>query len=93
MTPEEQNKIAATLAAHENVLAIILSYRLEKLSPDERRGLMEIMNSSPDHGLMPKGLNLDIDAADELAGLALEYRDAINRLYGLALAKVEGRER
>lgn len=85
MTEDEQNKIAATLGAHENVLALLLAYRLKGLSEDQMDVIQKAMADAP---ILPSGFVApDIGMADDLAGLTQDYQEAMKRLFLSARAK------
>jgi hypothetical protein len=85
MDSEAQNTIAATMMAHEQALATLLAFYFRKLSPEQRASIEESMQAPPDMSGLFADYDLDIGTHDDLAGLAMLYRDAMNRVHKRAL--------
>jgi hypothetical protein len=86
MDSEAQNTIAATMMAHEMALATLLAFYFKKLSDEQRRSIEESMATPPDITGLFAEYDLDIGTHDDIAGLAMLYRDAMNRVHKRALA-------
>jgi hypothetical protein len=74
---------SAKLVAHERMLAHLLSPQLANLSVAQRAMLEEAIAKPPT--LPSFGADLEIGTADDLAAMALDYRDAMKRIFQLAL--------
>lgn len=85
----DHNKLAAKLVAHERLLGLLLSLHLKGLSAAQRR-VLEAVLSQP-AGLPELGSEIDIGTADDIAGLAIDYTDAIHRVFRLALSTDDNR--
>ena len=89
MTPDEQSNFAAILMAHEHVLTTLLAMTLKRISPEQRQQIEQSMNDPPDlSGLFERG-DLDIGQADDIAGLALLFRENFQRIHRRAFAIVD----
>jgi len=86
MTDEEQTKIATTIAAHEQLIAFLLSAYLSQQTPAQRAELASTMAGPQTAG---PGVHLtdDLDLADKIAGLVIEQKEAVARIVKQALAK------
>jgi hypothetical protein len=83
MTQDEQNSIIANLMAQQKLIAWLLSDYVRRMSPEQRTAIKQAMDAPPQTGL-PPDLDLNIDDADQLAGMAISHRDAVNRMFLLA---------
>ena len=91
MTDDEQNVIAATLTAHEHMIAFLLAKYVHRMSSDQREDIETAMRSPPSvdfSGL----LNMDRDDAARLARVAVAHQDAINRVFHAAASLADGRD-
>lgn len=80
---KEHNKLASKLVAHERMLAHLFSPQLKGLSAAQLKTLEDALSAPP---TMPSfGDGIDIGTADDLAGMVLDYRDAMTRIFRLAL--------
>lgn len=91
MTEDEQNVIAATLTAHEHMIAFLLAKYVHRMSPDQRDAIESAMRepASVDVGLM---LNMNRGDAGRLADVAVAHQDAINRVFHAAASLADGRD-
>ncbi len=91
MTEEEQNVVAATLTAHEHMIAFLLAKYVHRMSPDQRDAIESAMKDPPslDVGLL---LNMDRADAGRAAAVAVAHRDAINRVFHAAASLADGRD-
>lgn len=89
MTQDEQNNFAAILMAHEHFLTMLLSFYFRRLSPEQRQGIEESMQEPPDLSGFDFG-DIDIGQADDLAGLAMLFRESSNRITRRAFALADG---
>lgn len=83
MDEHEKVALAATFAAHEEVLATLLSRVLAEIPEEQYQGLAERMRQGP--VINPDAPKLDLDAADRMAGYGIEYDEAMQRIYARAL--------
>lgn len=86
MDSETQNTLAAVVMAHEQTIATLLAFYFKKLSPEQRASIEESMATPPDITGLFADYDLDIGTHDDIAGLAMLYRDAMNRVHKRALA-------
>jgi hypothetical protein len=91
MTEDEQAVIAATLTAHEHMIAFLLAKYVHRMSSDQRDSIESAMKDPPS---IDVGLLLKMDRADagREAGIAVAHRDAINRVFRAAASLADGRE-
>lgn len=91
MTEEEQNVIAATLTAHEHMIAFLLAKYVHRMSPDQRDAIETAMKEPPgmDVGIM---LNMDRADAGRQAAVAVAHQNAINRVFHAAASLADGRD-
>jgi hypothetical protein len=91
MTEDEQSVIAATLTAHEHMIAFLLAKYVHRMSPDQRDAIESAMKDPPsvDFGLI---MNMDRNDAGRLANVAVAHRDAINRVFNAAASLADGRD-
>lgn len=91
MTEDEQNIIAATLTAHEHMIAFLLAKYVHRMSPAQRDAIESAMREPPsvDMGAM---LNMNRGDAGRLAGVAVAHQDAINRVFNAAASLADGRD-
>jgi hypothetical protein len=91
MTEEEQNVIAATLTAHEHMIAFLLAKYVQRMSPDQREAIESAMKepASVDFTAL---LNMDRGDAGRLAAVAVAHQDAINRVFEAAASLADGRD-
>ena len=91
MTEDEQNVIAATLTAHEHMIAFLLAKYVHRMSPDQREAIESAMREPPsvDVGSM---LSMNRGDAGRLAGVAAAHQDAINRVFNAAASLADGRD-
>lgn len=90
MTEDEQSVIAATLTAHEHMIAFLLAKYVHRMSPDQREEIERAMKDPPSFDV-PLLLNAKKDDASRLAGVAVAHRDAINRVFHAAASLADGR--
>ena len=83
MTKDEQNVIAATLTAHEHMIAFLLAKYVHRMSPDQRAEIEAAMREPPSVDFTPL-LNMDRSDAGRLAEVAVAHQDAINRVFRAA---------
>jgi hypothetical protein len=91
MTEDEQNVIAATLTAHEHMIAFLLAKYVHRMSPDQREEIERAMKG-PASIDVPLLLNAKLDDASRLAGVAVAHQDAINRVFHAAASLADGRD-
>jgi hypothetical protein len=91
MTTDEQNVIAATLTAHEHMIAFLLAKYVHRMSPDQREAIEAAMKGPPSVDFSSL-LNMDRDDAGRLAAVAIAHQDAINRVFQAAASLADGRE-
>ncbi len=91
MTEDEQNVIAATLTAHEHMIAFLLAKYVHRMSPDQRDAIESAMKDPPDIDVSSL-LNMNREDAGKAAGVAVAHRDAINRVFEAAASLADGRE-
>lgn len=91
MTEDEQNVIAATLTAHEHMIAFLLAKYVQRMSPDQRDAIEGAMREPPgvDFAAM---LKLDRSDAGRLAAVAVAHQEAINRVFNAAASLADGRD-
>jgi uncharacterized protein YaaW (UPF0174 family) len=78
------SKQLATLLAHEKVLSFLLADFLRKMSPAQRKSLEQSL-TEPANLYGTDALELDIGAADALAGFAMDHKESMQRLFAEAL--------
>jgi hypothetical protein len=91
MTEDEQNVIAATLTAHEHMIAFLLAKYVHRMSPDQRDAIESAMREPPSVDFTSL-LNMNRSDAGRLAGVAVAHQDAINRVFHAAASLADGRE-
>jgi hypothetical protein len=91
MTVDEQNVIAATLTAHEHMIAFLLAKYVHRMSPDQRDAIESAMKEPPGVDFTSL-LNMDREDAGRLAAVALAHQDAINRVFRAAASLADGRD-
>lgn len=91
MTEDEQNAIAATLTAHEHMIAFLLAKYVQRMSPDQRDAI-EIAMKGPPSVDFSALLNMDKGDAGRLASVAIAHQDAINRVFQAAASLADGRD-
>jgi len=91
MTLEEQNVVAATLTAHEHMIAFLLAKYVHRMSPDQREAIEADMKEPPSVDFT-KLLNMDRKDAGRLAAVAMAHQDAISRVFRAAASMADGRE-
>ena len=84
MTDEDYNRLIAKQVAHERILGFLLTPHLKGLSTAQLQVLEGVLSQPA--GLPDFGPDIDIGTADSVAGLAMDYADAIQRVFRLALA-------
>ncbi len=91
MTTDEQNLVAATLTAHEHMIAFLLAKYVHRMSPDQREAIEVAMREPPsvDVGIM---LNMDRADAGRQAAISVAHQDAINRVFHAAASLADGRD-
>jgi hypothetical protein len=91
MTEDEQNVIAATLTAHEHMIAFLLAKYVQRMSPKQRDAIESAMREPPrvDFAAM---LKLDRGDAGRLAAVAVAHQEAINRVFNAAASLADGRD-
>ena len=72
MTDEEQNVIAATLTAHEHMIAFLLAKYVQRMSPSQREEIEAAMKGPPNVDFSSL-LNMDREDASRLAGVAVAH--------------------
>lgn len=90
MTEEEQNVVAATLTAHEHMIAFLLAKYVHRMSPDQRDVIENAMREPPSVDFTDL-LNMDRSDAGRLAGVAVAHQEAINRVFHAAASLADGR--
>jgi len=76
--------LTGTIVAHEEILATLLSRVLVELPQDQLNALHARMKRGPI--INPDApQNLDLDLADQVAGIGIEYDVAIKRIFAQAL--------
>jgi hypothetical protein len=90
MTQDEQNVIAATLTAHEHMIAFLLAKYVQRMSSDQREEIEAAMKGPPSVDFSAL-LNMDRDDASRLANIAIAHQDAINRVFEAAASMADGR--
>ncbi len=83
MSDENHNKLVAKLVAHERILGLLLAPLVRGLSQPQRDVLLATLSEPA--GLPNLGPATDIGTADEIAGLAMDHREAVHRVFQLAL--------
>ena len=91
MTDDEQNFIAATLTAHEHMIAFLLAKYVQRMSPDQRDEIETAMKGPPSVDFSSL-LNMNREDAGRLAGVAVAHQDAINRVFKAAASLADGRD-
>lgn len=91
MTDDEQNVIAATLTAHEHMIAFLLAKYVHRMSPDQRDAIEAAMKEPPSVDFTAL-LSMDRNDADRLAAVAIAHQDAINRVFQAAASLADGRD-
>lgn len=91
MTEDEQNAIAATLTAHEHMIAFLLAKYVHRMSSDQRDAIEIAMKSPPDVDFTSL-LNMHGADAGRLAAVAVAHQDAINRVFRAAASLADGRD-
>ena len=91
MTQDEQNIVAATLTAHEHMIAFLLAKYVQRMSPDQRDAIETAMKGPPTVDFSAL-LNMDRDDASRLANVAIAHQDAINRVFEAAASLADGRD-
>ena len=91
MTEDEQRVIAATLTAHEHMIAFLLAKYVHRMSPAQRDAIESAMREPPSVDVASM-LNKGRGEAGRLAGVALAHQDAINRVFNAAASLADGRE-
>ncbi len=91
MTEDEQKVIAATLTAHEHMIAFLLAKYVHRMSPDQREEIERAMKGAASVDV-PLLLNARQDDASRLAGAAVAHQDAINRVFHAAASLADGRD-
>jgi hypothetical protein len=72
MTEDEQNVIAATLTAHEHMIAFLLAKYVHRMSPDQRDEIERAMKG-PASVDVPLLLSTRQDDASRLASVAVAH--------------------
>lgn len=91
MTEDEHKVIAATLTAHEHMLAFLLAKYVHQMSPDQRAAIEKAMKGPPNVNFSSL-LNLGQDEGSRLADVALAHQKAVNRVFEAAATLADGRE-
>lgn len=91
MTEDEQNVIAATLTAHEHMIAFLLAKYVHRMSPDQRDAIEAAMREPPSVDFTTL-LNMDRSDAGRLAEVAAAHQDAVNRVFRAAASLADGRD-
>lgn len=91
MTEDEQSVIAATLTAHEHMIAFLLAKYVHRMSPEQRDAIESAMREPPSVDVASM-LNTNRGEAGRLAGVALAHQDAINRVFNAAASLADGRD-
>jgi len=91
VTEDEQKLIAATLTAHEHMIAFLLAKYVSRMSEDQRAAIETTMMEPPtvDVGALLNMTRLD---AGKAAGVAVAHQDAINRVFHAAASMADGRD-
>ena len=91
MTEDEQAVIAATLTAHEHMIAFLLAKYVHRMSPAQRDSIENDMKEPPSIDVGPL-LNMDRADAGKAAAVAMAHREAINRVFRAAASLADGRD-
>ncbi|MBA3511093.1 hypothetical protein [Sphingomonas sp.] len=90
MSDEDYNKLATKLYAHERLLGFLLAQIVREFSDAQKAALLARMSEPV---AVPEfGPEIDIGTADSVAGLAMDYTDAVQRVFRAALATGQGTE-
>lgn len=91
MTEDEQSVIAATLTAHEHMIAFLLAKYVQRMSPDQREAIEAAMKEPPS---VDVAVLLNVSRADAglAAGVAVAHRNAINRVFHAAASLADDRD-
>ena len=90
MTDGEQEVIAATLTAHEHMIAFLLAKYVQRMSPEQRDDIETAMSGPPSVDFSSL-LNMEREDAGRLAGVAVAHQGAINRVFQAAASLADGR--
>ena len=91
MTEEEQCVIAATLTAHEHMIAFLLAKYVHRMSPSQRAEIEVAMKEPPTVDVSAL-LNMSRMDAGTAAAVAVAHQDAINRVFHAAASMADGRD-
>ena len=91
MTEDEQSVIAATLTAHEHMIAFLLAKYVHRMSPDQRDAIEAAMREPPSVDFTHL-LNMDRSDAGRLAEVSAAHQNAINRVFHAAASLADGRD-
>ncbi len=84
MNDDEKDTLVATLAAHEEVITILLSRVLRDLPQEELNALDARMKAGV--ALRPDAPKIDdLDMADRIAGQGQQYDEVMQRMYAQSL--------
>jgi hypothetical protein len=85
-----KSRILARLQVQEAVTAFLMAPFLKGLSHQQRAELEQLLSEPPSvNELPPEFQNLGIDAADKLAGYAMDYKAAMRRAFREAWKKAD----
>lgn len=90
MTEEEQSVIAATLTAHEHMIAFLLAKYVHRMSPEQRAEIERAMQEPPSVDVAAV-LNASRAEAGIQAAVAVAHQGAINRVFHAAASMADGR--
>ena len=90
-TVPDENIIAATLTAHEHMIAFLLAKYVHRMSPEQREEIEAAMKGPPSVDFSSL-LNMDREDASRLANVAIAHQDAINRVFEAAASLADGRD-
>lgn len=89
MNEAEKATTAVTLAVHEELLTQLMAVLFRQKSAEERQALLRALEKGP--SLKENAMEgMDIGAADDFAGHALEYHEVLSRILKDAAARAGG---
>ena len=91
MTEEEQSVIAATLTAHEHMIAFLLAKYVHRMSPEQRAEIERAMQEPPSVDVAAV-LAMSRSEAGKEAAVAVAHQGAINRVFNAAASMADDRD-
>lgn len=91
MTEEETKVVAATLTAHEHMIAFLLAKYVHRMAPHQRDSIENAMREPPSVDFTAL-LNMDRSDAGRLAEVAVAHQEAINRVFQAAASLADARD-